>query len=66
VIGQGREFDYSGAQACKALREERYQVVLVNSNPALLRQNNSFVADERREKFILTYATGGFLKRVGG
>jgi carbamoylphosphate synthase large subunit len=64
VIGQGREFDYSGA--CKALGEESYQVVLVNSNPALLRQNNSFVADERREKFIFTYATGGFLKRVGG
>jgi len=30
VIGQGCEFDYSGVQACKALREERYQVVLVN------------------------------------
>ncbi len=34
VIGQGCEFDYSGVQACKALREEGYQVVLVNSNPA--------------------------------
>ena len=36
VIGQGCEFDYSGAQACKALREEGYQVVLVNSNPATI------------------------------
>src|SRR6201987_1479473 len=36
VIGQGCEFDYSGVQACKALREERYQVVLVNSNPATI------------------------------
>jgi carbamoyl-phosphate synthase large subunit len=36
VIGQGCEFDYSGTQACKALREEGYQVVLVNSNPATI------------------------------
>ncbi len=36
VIGQACEFDYSGAQACKALREEGYEVVLVNSNPATI------------------------------
>ena len=36
VIGQGCEFDYSGVQACKALREEGYRVVLVNSNPATI------------------------------
>ncbi|MGC6396170.1 carbamoyl-phosphate synthase large subunit [Pasteurella multocida] len=36
VIGQACEFDYSGAQACKALREEGYKVVLVNSNPATI------------------------------
>src|SRR5579883_2108326 len=36
VIGQGCEFDYSGTQACKALREEGYRVVLVNSNPATI------------------------------
>jgi len=36
VIGQGCEFDYSGAQACKALKEEGYRVVLVNSNPATI------------------------------
>ncbi len=36
VIGQGCEFDYSGAQACKAIREEGYEVVLVNSNPATI------------------------------
>jgi carbamoyl-phosphate synthase large subunit len=36
VIGQGCEFDYSGTQACKALREEGYEVVLVNSNPATI------------------------------
>ena len=36
VIGQACEFDYSGAQACKALREEGYRVMLVNSNPATI------------------------------
>ncbi|MDO9109635.1 MAG: hypothetical protein Q7U40_03195 [Desulfatirhabdiaceae bacterium] len=36
VIGQGCEFDYSGIQACKALKAEGYEVVLVNSNPATI------------------------------
>ena len=36
VIGQACEFDYSGAQACKALMDEGYRVVLVNSNPATI------------------------------
>src|SRR5688500_16174879 len=36
IIGQACEFDYSGTQACKALREEGYSVVLVNSNPATI------------------------------
>ncbi|MDE1962043.1 MAG: hypothetical protein KGH80_10615, partial [Xanthomonadaceae bacterium] len=36
VIGQACEFDYSGAQACKALKQEGYRVVLVNSNPATI------------------------------
>ena len=36
VIGQACEFDYSGAQACKALREEGYRVILVNTNPATI------------------------------
>src|SRR5438093_1650451 len=36
VIGQACEFDYSGTQACKALRQEGYKVVLVNSNPATI------------------------------
>src|SRR5438034_1548919 len=42
VIGQGCEFDYSGVQACKALREEGYQVGLVNSNPATIRTDPEF------------------------
>ena len=36
IIGQACEFDYSGTQACKALREEGYIVILVNSNPATI------------------------------
>ena len=36
IIGQACEFDYSGTQACKALRKEGYKVILVNSNPATI------------------------------
>ena len=36
IISQACEFDYSGTQACKALREEGYEVVLINSNPATI------------------------------
>jgi carbamoyl-phosphate synthase large subunit len=42
IIGQACEFDYSGAQACKALREEGYRVVLVNSNPATIMTDPEF------------------------
>ena len=36
IIGQACEFDYSGAQACKSLKDEGYKVILVNSNPATI------------------------------
>src|SRR5947209_3850032 len=42
VIGQAAEFDYSGVQACKVLREERFEVVLVNSNPATIMTDPEF------------------------
>src|SRR2546430_3042635 len=42
VIGQAAEFDYSGTQACKVLREEGYEVVLVNSNPATIMTDPEF------------------------
>ena len=45
VIGQACEFDYSGAQACKALREEGYKVILVNSNPATIMTDKD-IADQ--------------------
>src|ERR687898_993474 len=42
VIGQAAEFDYSGTQACKVLREEGYRIVLVNSNPATIMTDPDF------------------------
>ena len=42
IIGQACEFDYSGAQACKALREEGYRISLVNSNPATIMTDPEF------------------------
>ena len=42
IIGQGCEFDYSGVQACKALLEEGYEVILVNSNPATIMTDPEF------------------------
>ena len=45
VIGQAAEFDYAGTQACLALREEGYEVVLVNSNPATI-MTDTVIADK--------------------
>lgn len=45
VIGQGAEFDYSGTQACLALKEEGYQVILINSNPATI-MTDTLIADK--------------------
>ena len=46
VIGQACEFDYSGAQACKALREEGFRVILVNSNPATIMTEDVYKRQE--------------------
>ncbi len=45
VIGQAAEFDYAGTQACQSLREEGYEVILINSNPATI-MTDSVVADQ--------------------
>jgi carbamoyl-phosphate synthase large subunit len=45
IIGQACEFDYSGTQACKALREEGYRIILVNSNPATIMTDPNMVGD---------------------
>ena len=48
MIGQAAEFDYSGAQACKVLLEEGYEVVLVNSNPATIMTDPEFATAHLR------------------
>ncbi len=74
VIGQACEFDYSGAQACKALREEGYRVVLVNSNPATI-MTDPETADvtyiepitwQVVEKIIATERPDAILPTMGG
>ncbi len=74
VIGQACEFDYSGTQACKALKDEGYEVVLVNSNPATI-MTDPEIADrtyvepltvEYLEKIIATERPDAVLPTVGG
>ena len=74
VIGQGCEFDYSGAQACKALQEEGYEVVLVNSNPATIMTDPEFadrtyiepITPEVVEKIIEREKPDALLPTLGG
>ncbi|MEA3187949.1 MAG: carbamoyl-phosphate synthase large subunit, partial [Chthoniobacter sp.] len=74
VIGQGCEFDYSGVQACKALREEGYEVVLVNSNPATIMTDPEFadrtyiepITPEVVEKIIEREKPDALLPTLGG
>ncbi|MDE8344690.1 MAG: carbamoyl-phosphate synthase large subunit [Acidocella sp.] len=74
VIGQACEFDYSGAQACKALREEGYRVVLVNSNPATIMTDPSLadatyiepITPEMVEKIISKEKPDALLPTMGG
>ena len=74
VIGQGCEFDYSGVQACKALAEEGYEVVLVNSNPATIMTDPEFasrtyiepITAEVVEKIIAAERPDALLPTLGG
>ncbi len=74
VIGQGCEFDYSGVQACKALKEEGYEVVLVNSNPATIMTDPEFadrtyiepITPEIIEKIIQREKPDALLPTLGG
>ncbi|HEX3356659.1 MAG TPA: carbamoyl-phosphate synthase large subunit, partial [Tepidisphaeraceae bacterium] len=67
VIGQGCEFDYSGVQACRALKEEGFRVVLVNSNPATIMTDPEFadatyvepITPEAVEKILIREAASG-------
>src|SRR5437867_11288065 len=74
VIGQAAEFDYSGSQACRSLREEGIRTVLVNSNPATI-QTDVEMADavyiepltvEFLEKIIAKERPDGILSGMGG
>ncbi len=74
VIGQACEFDYSGAQACKALREEGYRVILVNSNPATIMTDPELadatyiepITPEVLEKIIAAERPDALLPTMGG
>src|SRR5271165_4547001 len=57
IIGQACEFDYSGAQACKALRAEGYEVVLLNSNPATIMTDPELADRTYVEPLSVAYAT---------
>jgi carbamoyl-phosphate synthase large subunit len=61
IIGQGCEFDYSGTQACKALREEHYRIVLINSNPATIMTDPEF-ADRTYIEPITPEAVGKIIE----
>ena len=62
VIGQACEFDYSGTQACKVLREEGYRVILVNSNPATIMTDPEF-ADRTYVEPITPYFVEKIIER---
>ena len=74
VIGQGCEFDYSGVQACKALKEEGYEVILVNSNPATIMTDPEFahrtyiepITPEVVEKIIIREKPDALRPTLGG
>ena len=74
IIGQACEFDYSGAQACKALRSEGYEVVLVNSNPATIMTDPELaqrtyiepLSKEYLEEIIIKERPDALLPTVGG
>jgi carbamoyl-phosphate synthase large subunit len=62
VIGQAAEFDYSGTQACKVLREEGYEIVLVNSNPATIMTDPEF-ADRTYVEPLVPEVVAGIIER---
>lgn len=74
IIGQACEFDYSGTQACKALREEGYEVILVNSNPATIMTDPDMadktyiepLTPQSLEKIIKKEKPDGLLPNLGG
>src|SRR5512147_831248 len=74
VIGQACEFDYSGTQACKALKEEGYRVILINSNPATIMTDPGFadrtyiepITADMLEQIIAKERPDALLPTIGG
>ena len=74
VIGQACEFDYSGSQACKILREEGYRIILINSNPATIMTDPDFadatyiepITPEMVTKIIIYEKPDAILPTMGG
>ena len=74
VIGQACEFDYSGAQACKSLKEEGYEIILINSNPATIMTDPEIadktyiepITKEFVEKIIMIEKPDALLPTMGG
>ena len=74
VIGQACEFDYSGTQACKILREEGYRIILINSNPATIMTDPDFadatyiepITPEMVTKIIIDEKPDALLPTMGG
>ena len=74
VIGQACEFDYSGSQACKILKEEGYRIILINSNPATIMTDPDFadatyiepITPEMVKKIIIKEKPDALLPTMGG
>ena len=74
VIGQACEFDYSGSQACKVLKEEGYRIILINSNPATIMTDPDFadatyiepITPEMVTKIIIKEKPDALLPTMGG
>ena len=74
IIGQSCEFDYSGTQACRALREEGYRVILINSNPATIMTDKDLadatyvepITEDAIEQIIIYEKPDAILPTVGG
>src|SRR5215207_3616773 len=66
IIGQACEFDYSGVQACKALREEGYKVILINSNPATIMTDPATADVTYIETIIAKEKPDAILPTMGG
>lgn len=61
IIGQAAEFDYAGSQACQSLREEGYEVILINSNPATIMTDTAIADRVYIEPLTVDFAKKSYL-----